>query len=156
MPRRPSERPHAFRSCCPSYARVLLHLKHAACWCSVQGSPEKWQTLYADKYPVTDITIAAAKLAGGWKALYQSKHQTDKAAHPWHKPSPFEVKAQISEMCSCGRTDTCMMFLIDGSGSMNPGARHADKGSFNNAWPACIGLHVVQLRPVFLQGTFAP
>lgn len=35
----------------------------------------------------------AHRRAGGWKALFASRHATLREADPWHKPSPFEVQA---------------------------------------------------------------
>jgi len=31
--------------------------------------------------------------AGGWKALFASRHATLREADPWLKPSPYEVQA---------------------------------------------------------------
>lgn len=61
-------------------------------------------------------------LAGGFKKLFGSKVSTDKTSAPWTKPCPEELKASIEKLTKRVDGDgqqVCVVFLVDGSGSVN-------------------------------------
>ena len=100
------------------------------CFCKASGvsqdSAAEWRRFYLDRWGTeNELTVEAAKLAGGWKQLYRSKHTLEQADDPWQKPSPFEVSAAIAQLCNqpaqLGMSEVACIFLLDGSGSMNPG-----------------------------------
>ena len=55
---------------------------------------DHWQGLFLAAFgAVTPVQVDAAALAGGWKALYASRHTVQDVVAPWVKSSPFEVEA---------------------------------------------------------------
>ncbi|GIL70492.1 hypothetical protein Vretifemale_1233 [Volvox reticuliferus] len=88
-----------------------------------QACDSLWKALWSVKWgePVA-LTIRAAALAGGYKQLFGSKILTDKASAPWTKPCPEELKASIEKLTKRVNGETqqvCVVFLVDGSGSVN-------------------------------------
>ncbi|PRW34079.1 glycoside hydrolase isoform A [Chlorella sorokiniana] len=57
----------------------------------------EWERVYG---PPGRLQEAAAKRAGGWKALFASRHATLHEADPWMKPSPFEVQASVDMLAA--------------------------------------------------------
>lgn len=88
---------------------------------------DTWRGLFSQTYGnPSQVTTDAAKLAGSWKALFKAKRTIARAAEPWLKPSAFEVTSAIRHMCIHtpivqGLRTVTVVFLIDGSGSVNPG-----------------------------------
>ncbi|GLI58796.1 hypothetical protein VaNZ11_000557 [Volvox africanus] len=89
----------------------------------LSGCDSLWKSLWRVKWgePVA-LTKRAAALAGGYKRLFGSKILTDKASAPWTKPCPEELKASIEKLTKRINGETqqvCVVFLVDGSGSVN-------------------------------------
>ncbi|GIL47224.1 hypothetical protein Vafri_4093 [Volvox africanus] len=89
----------------------------------LSGCDSLWKSLWRVKWgePVA-LTKRAAALAGGYKRLFGSKILTDKASAPWTKPCPEELKASIEKLTKRVNGETqqvCVVFLVDGSGSVN-------------------------------------
>lgn len=87
-----------------------------------QEAPTRWQALCAERWgPLTELHFAAAGLAGSWKALYKSKHETDRKSEQVQNLCPFELRAAIQRMeacCAPPGQSTVVTFCLDGSGSM--------------------------------------
>lgn len=70
---------------------------------------------------MTELHYAAAALAGTWKKLYRSKHETDKKAEQAQNLCPYEVEAAVQRLRDCAAPSdrsTIATFCVDGSGSM--------------------------------------
>ena len=75
----------------------------------MQESEALWRALYAQRWPLTPVTHAAVKLAGGWKRLYGSKQVTARdvrlmeyltCAERKQTVSNEEDKKETSAVCS--------------------------------------------------------
>ncbi|CAL8468573.1 g8113 [Coccomyxa elongata] len=85
-------------------------------------APSRWHSLCAERWgPLTELHYAAATLAGSWKKLYRSKHETDKKAEQAQNLCPYEVEAAVQRLRDCAAPSdrsTIATFCVDGSGSM--------------------------------------
>ncbi|KAL6781397.1 hypothetical protein ACKKBG_A10990 [Auxenochlorella protothecoides x Auxenochlorella symbiontica] len=78
-----------------------------------------WRGEFAERWGgLTELQGEAAKLAGSWKNLYASRAATDRTHAPWQKPSPFEVQVAVRRLVPKTEPEACVVFLIDGSGSV--------------------------------------
>ena len=107
----------------------------------VSPQEDTWRGLFSQTYGnPSQVTTDAAKLAGSWKALFKAKRTIARAAEPWLKPSAFEVTSAIRHMCIHtpivqGLRTVTVVFLIDGSGSVNPGKTRLSADHFHPSGP---------------------
>ncbi|KAG2453640.1 hypothetical protein HYH02_001853 [Chlamydomonas schloesseri] len=87
------------------------------------GCENLWRTLYCARWGEPgELTRRAATIAGGYRRLYGSKDVTEKAAAPWTKPCPEELRASVEKLATrlLGEEQQVnVVFLVDGSGSVN-------------------------------------
>lgn len=86
----------------------------------IQGAEDFWQATFATRWgSPTAIQRRASVLAGGWKQLYAARAVAERQNAPWQRPSEHEVRAAIESLAQPSKPrDTCIVFLIDGSGSV--------------------------------------
>jgi hypothetical protein len=60
----------------------------------VQACGDRWQTLFKQTFgEVTQVTAAAALLAGGWKQLNTARCMAHRENVPWERASEYEIQA---------------------------------------------------------------
>jgi hypothetical protein len=61
--------------------------------------------------------------------VYAAKHTAEKESLPWVKPSDYEIQASVEMLVSgkppASNADIGVLFLVDGSGSVQEGRLHA-------------------------------
>ncbi|PNW75243.1 hypothetical protein CHLRE_12g518800v5 [Chlamydomonas reinhardtii] len=90
---------------------------------ALAGCENLWRSLYCERWGEPgELTRRAAAIAGGYRRLYGSKDVTEKAAAPWTKPCPEELRASVEKLATRLVGDVQqvnVVFLVDGSGSVN-------------------------------------
>lgn len=58
-------------------------------------------------------------MAGSWKGLFASRAASEREHAPWQRPSEHEIRAAVESLARSRKLrETCIVFLIDGSGSV--------------------------------------
>lgn len=92
---------------------------------------KKWHELYIDEHGLAPLTVAAAEAAGSWRKLFKSKTLKLREARaaappgelPWDEPCQYELQVALANLVACAPAGgygpgMCVMFLLDGSGSV--------------------------------------
>jgi len=121
----------------------------------------RWRAFFEARWGCpTRLVNRAAELAGSWRILYAAKHMMDREALPWIKPTAFELGASVENIALNGlgllrpknlaalpevtapivvedpqaASERCVLFLVDGSGSVTEDDFHNMTSFMCFAW----------------------
>jgi len=105
--------------------------------CGPQEQEPRWRRHFEERWGEPSLVVRrAAELAGGWRRLYAAKHEVEREAIPWMRPTLHELNAAVENIAIRGWSQLCgskadrgpchapcsLLFLVDGSGSVTEGA----------------------------------
>uniref|UniRef100_A0A061RJK2 Collagen-related protein n=1 Tax=Tetraselmis sp. GSL018 TaxID=582737 RepID=A0A061RJK2_9CHLO len=100
---------------------------------SITEQEPRWRHHFEERWGEPNLVVRrAAELAGGWRRLYAAKHEVEREAIPWMRPTLHELNAAVENIAIRGWSQLCgskadrgpchapcsLLFLVDGSGSV--------------------------------------